>query len=191
MHSSLEIIKSPSPGPASRHRFERFGKNANKSAKKKKNVHYAQSGAKGNKRVKDQKWGLTQSCSSMVCPFCKGQAKLKTWKEVYGAEGDERKRFWVCDPCDARVGCHLPADENGRGGLGDGTVPLGTMANRPLRGMRLKAHGAFDQMWRGLGWSRTRAYHWLASEMRKPISTAHIAMFNEKECEQVILLSKT
>lgn len=120
------------------------------------------------------------------CPYCTGAAALVTGAEIYPHRPDLReKKFWACTPCDAYVGCHPPAKVKG-GGLNDGTVPLGRLANAELRGLKQRAHAAFDPLWRSGPMSRTQAYAWLASALGTPPSKTHIGMFDEAQCRAVI-----
>ncbi|MDR7152830.1 hypothetical protein J2W49_004808 [Hydrogenophaga palleronii] len=71
-------------------------------------------------------------------------------------------KFWPCAPCNAYVGCHPP-------GNGDGTKPLGRLADEELR--RLK------KAWRRL----------LLAEQATgiPLKRCHVGMMNGTECELV------
>jgi hypothetical protein len=83
--------------------------------------------------------------------------------------------FWVCTPCDARVGCH------------PGTVtPLGTPADAELRAARNAAHAAFDPLWDSGELTRTRAYAWLAERMGMRKEDVHIGHFDLAQCQRVV-----
>ena len=69
-------------------------------------------------------------------------------------------------------------------------LPMGTLANRPLRIKRMEAHEAFNRLWKSGMMSRTAAYHWLQVQMGLPPEEAHIAKFSEWRCEQVIRLCR-
>jgi hypothetical protein len=101
----------------------------------------------------------------------------------------------VCDNfpvCDSYVGCH-----NNPGHDNDG-LPKGTMADRRLRKWRNNAHAEFDRLWnpeRGGPVmffkdngkpSRGKAYRWLCDTMGLEGKTAHIALFTEGQCRQLI-----
>lgn len=109
----------------------------------------------------------------VVCPYC-------------GAFAQKVQDRWgwkfVCEDCDASVGCH----PDGR--------PMGTLANRELRGARIAAHAAFDPLWEAAirlrGWSKKRArvtaYVWLAARLEMPYESCHIGMFDVETCERVV-----
>lgn len=83
--------------------------------------------------------------SGVCCDYCGRPARLVGGAEVYPHRPDlSSKRFWLCRPCDAWVGCH-PKAEPRRGGLGDGTVPLGRLANADLRRAKQRAHAAVER----------------------------------------------
>lgn len=122
-----------------------------------------------------------------TCPYCGGVAALVTGADIYPHRPDLcEKRFWACQPCDAYVGCHPAADAYGRGGMGDGTVPLGRLANAELRSLKQRAHAAFDPMWKSGAMSRRKAYAWLSTSMGIPSNKTHIGMFDEAQCRAVV-----
>ena len=62
-----------------------------------------------------------------ICRYCGGVVRLAPAAEVYGAAaarrlGIEREKFYQCQNCNARVGCHKGT-----------TRPLGNLANETLR----------------------------------------------------------
>ena len=71
----------------------------------------------------------------MNCPYCNNPAEWVSNAEVYGRPYGKSWMMYLCRPCDARVGCHQNSQ-----------TPLGTMANKELRGWRIKAHDAIDPM---------------------------------------------
>lgn len=121
-----------------------------------------------------------------TCPYCTGTAVLVTGADIYPHREDlGDKRFWACKPCDAYVGCHPAATAPG-GGIGDGTVPLGRLANAELRSLKQRAHAAFDPLWKSRAMSRRKAYAWLSKAMGLPSKNTHIGMFDEAQCRAVV-----
>lgn len=84
------------------------------------------------------------------------------------------KKFWRCEPCSAYVGCHR-----------DGK-PLGRLADAELRGLKMKAHEAFDPMWKRGIMDRNEAYRWLAGKMGISKRKCHIGMFTPDQCREVV-----
>lgn len=112
------------------------------------------------------------------CPYCDNDSILVTGKQVYPHRKDLwGKKFYVCHPCDARVGCH-----------GTSEKPLGRLANAELRAAKSKAHRFFDPLWREHKRFKNRgaAYAWLAKKMNLPMSQCHIGMFNVEQCREVV-----
>ncbi|TYS14325.1 hypothetical protein FZC78_19300 [Rossellomorea vietnamensis] len=109
----------------------------------------------------------------VACPYCGNNAKFITSKEFYGK--DYGTNLYSCRPCDAYVGTH-----------GRSKTPLGTLANRSLREMRKRTHASFDPLWKSRRMSRSEAYQWISEVMQLPPEKAHIGMFNEKQCFELL-----
>lgn len=115
---------------------------------------------------------------NVICPYCQRDAELVTGDDVYPGRPDlHDRRFWVCTPCDARVGCHR---------TGDGTVPMGRLADDELRRARVAAHLAFDSMWRSERFGRDQGYRWLAGQLGIDTKACHIAMMDVETCRRVV-----
>lgn len=109
----------------------------------------------------------------VFCPYCGAKAKLLNGMSVYNGRIDlMEKYFYVCNPCDARVGCHPKTKK-----------PLGSLAKKNLRDLRVKAHAAFDAIWKGTKIKRGHAYHLLATLFQK--SSVHISHMDEAEAALV------
>lgn len=115
-----------------------------------------------------------------ICPYCGEFSAKVDGQHVYPHRPDLfRKVFYVCDPCDARVGCH-PGTEK----------PLGRLANAELRRAKSNAHAQFDPLWRqGVFKSRGAAYKWLARELGIDGGDCHIGMFDVETCELVACIA--
>ena len=116
----------------------------------------------------------------MRCSYCGKPAVLKPASEIFH---DDRKGYvCVCrhyPACDAYV-CTYP----------DTKIPMGTLANAPLRKKRILAHQSFDQIWKRNILSRDQAYRWLADKLGIPLNQTHIALFGDYLCDQVISESR-
>lgn len=124
--------------------------------------------------------------SKPVCPYCDKESVLTDGKEIYPHRPDLYSlRFWLCRDCEAYVGCH-----KAQKGRGDGTRPLGGLANRKLRILRQMAHRHFDHLWKVGPLTRKSAYQILANSMEMQTSDCHISHMNELQCEKVIRLCK-
>ena len=116
----------------------------------------------------------------MKCPYCKGQAVFNYDNRiVYGSKGEpEWGGIWVCEhypKCDSYVGCHKGTH-----------TPLGKMADKETRQARVKAHNAFDKLWRNGEMTRHEAYEWLQKILSIKKSKAHIALFSKERCNKLI-----
>jgi len=115
--------------------------------------------------------------TEVICPYCGQPAQLTDSAEVYG--GRSYGNIWLCRPCGARVGTHKR----------DGKTPLGTLADAPLRALRMRVHGDFDPLWkqdpepRG---ARLRWYRRLAEAMGIELKDCHMAMFDEELCRRAL-----
>ena len=90
---------------------------------------------------------ILQPRKAAVCSHCSRECRLTDGAEIYRNRHDLWSlNFWICDTCDAYVGCHKPGD-NCRGSNANGTLPLGTAANKELRILRHKIHRLVDPFW--------------------------------------------
>ncbi len=115
------------------------------------------------------------SNNDVICPYCHGSAHFTTSKKFYGE--DYGTNLYVCYQCKAWVSTH-----------GKGKTPKGPLANIKLRILRKTCHRHFDPMWRKGNMSRGKAYDWLANSMNLSKLEAHIGMFDEKQCKQLLKL---
>ena len=116
---------------------------------------------------------------NVTCPYCQQPAQLVSGLIIYPHRLDlGRLKFWLCKPCKAYVGCHKN---------GDGTKPLGRLANAELRAAKSAAHLAFDPIWKTKIMIRTEAYYWLAKQLGIKPTQCHIGEFDIEQCKKVIM----
>lgn len=106
------------------------------------------------------------------CRFCSGPVALVSNAEIYGREYGDWPYAYLCQPCDAYVGLHPNTD-----------LPLGTLADRPLREARKKAKDAFHTWMRHRRLTRSAAYRALAAAMNIKESDCHFGMFDTEQCQ--------
>ena len=118
---------------------------------------------------------------TVTCDYCGGDALLTDSAEVY--DGRSFGLIWLCRPCKAYVGCHRGTEK-----------PLGRLANAELRGWKIKAHAAFDALWKGKmrrdqcnkKTARNAGYKWLAKALEIDFADCHIGMMDVQMCKRVI-----
>lgn len=110
----------------------------------------------------------------LTCPYCGKEAQWVDNVKIYGKRYGKSYMMWWCKPCDALVGCH----QNTR-------KPLGTLANKELRGLRIKAHAVFDPLWKSGNMTRDDAYHLLKEKTGKWL---HIGEADVEDCKLIINL---
>ena len=107
----------------------------------------------------------------MKCPYCNKSAKWTSNDVVYGRKYGKSFMCYWCKDCDAYVGCHNNTQK-----------PLGIMANKELRELRIECHNLFDILWRNGEMTRKQAYSYL----KEKTGIKHIGGTNKEECFKVI-----
>jgi len=111
------------------------------------------------------------------CPYCGAIAVIRDGSYVYG-ENSRIKKVYVCSrypECDSYVSAH------------EGTsLPMGTLANSELRNKRIKAHRAFDAIWKNKIMNRDSAYRWLRDKFGLALEQAHIGKLSDYMCSRLI-----
>lgn len=113
-----------------------------------------------------------ENAEAPVCPYCGRSSKLTSV-----SLGSSVCYRWACPntPCAAYVGCHK-----------NSLKPLGTLANPNLRKARIRAHAAFDALWRTRKMSRGDAYRLLQEKLGLSEEAAHIGRLDIAQCLQVV-----
>lgn len=115
------------------------------------------------------------SKDSVLCPYCQSPARIVGGDTIYPHRSDlHSKQFWFCGPCWAWVGVHKGT-----------TKPLGRLANWELRQAKMRAHTAFDPLFKTGRMSRPSAYKWLAGKLGIPRGECHIGMMDVDMCNMV------
>jgi hypothetical protein len=110
------------------------------------------------------------------CDYCDKPARLVRGNVIYPSMKDlHHKQYWHCAPCEAHVGCHPNTSK-----------PLGRLANASLRAAKMRAHEAFDPLWKSQEMTRTDAYAWLAEALGISKANCHIGMMDDNMCMRVV-----
>ena len=128
------------------------------------------------------------------CIECGMPSRLVYGDDVYPHRKDlYHKAFYVCDPCEAYVGCHPNSED-----------AMGYPAGKETRNARSYVHRIFDPMWktatdhypadankkRVRRLARTRCYEFLAHEMGMTKDECHVGMFDVDQCRQAYAILK-
>ncbi len=115
------------------------------------------------------------------CDYCGREARKKMGRDLYPMSRHLwLYRFWACDPCGAYVGTHRKPE----------WAPLGRLANKELRLWKMKAHNAFDVIWKNGKMKRTEAYEWLSIRLGITVDQCHIGEFDVSTCKRVVEVMK-
>lgn len=122
--------------------------------------------------------------NDMECPYCKSTVVLKSSLEIYR---NDYGYVYVCSKypdCNSYVGTHKHS-----------LKPLGRLANKELRALKIEAHKYFDTIWRyrrnqGFRKARSNGYKWLSEQLGLTIEDTHIGLFDIETTKKVIELCK-
>lgn len=118
---------------------------------------------------------------NIVKCHCGARATLRPASAVHGDRALIEHLF-VCSrypKCDSYVGVHRNT-----------LKPMGTLANSELRIKRIAAHKAFNTLWESGLMKKWQAYKWMAAKFALNSKQAHIAMFSEYMCDELISTCK-
>ncbi|MBY9079539.1 hypothetical protein KIH86_03840 [Paenibacillus sp. HN-1] len=102
-----------------------------------------------------------------TCPYCNSPVILTSNAVIYGREYGNG-RCYKCTACDAYVGVHNQT-----------TIPLGRLANREMRELKMKCHSLFDPVWKlNKSIKREFAYRCLANALGIPMNECHFGWFD-------------
>lgn len=107
-----------------------------------------------------------------TCRYCQSDVRLVQNSAIYGRAFGDWPYAYRCSGCDAHIGLHPSTD-----------LPLGTLANPKLRGARIASKAAFSRLRESRGFSRSRAYEWLAEAMNISRDVCHFGWFELGDCE--------
>lgn len=113
------------------------------------------------------------------CQFCGSQkVGIVNNATIYGKPYGEWPYMYLCVGCGAYVGIHPMTN-----------IPLGTLADAPLRAARKKAKEPFETWRKQFAKSRGDAYRILAKEMTLTREACHFGMFDMQQCRLAMEVS--
>lgn len=90
----------------------------------------------------------------------------------------------------AFYGCSTWPNCSGTHGAHADGKPLGIPANKETKSARMRAHAAFDHLWKDKDGEffqeRGKAYAWMADRLQLDAEDAHIGKFNSPQCELLV-----
>lgn len=109
------------------------------------------------------------------CNCCNGTSvSLVENSEIYNGRSYGAWPYaYLCRDCRAYIGLHPDTD-----------LPLGTLADKPLREARNRCKRPFEQIWRDGHMPRPEAYAWLALQLGLSAEHCHFGLFDIDRCEQ-------
>lgn len=119
---------------------------------------------------------------AVTCPDCGAAMKLRVAHKAHGAM--QGRPFYGCSTyprCKATHNAHP-----------DG-APMGIPGDASTKAARVRAHAAFDQLWKGDTriMRRGAAYGWLEAAMGLKPGEGHIANFDVAACDRLVALIET
>jgi len=108
--------------------------------------------------------------NDLTCPECGARMVLRN------------SRFGLFFGCTKYPECRAT-----HGAHQDLGVPLGVPADKETKQWRVKAHEAFDTLWKNGRMSRTKAYEWMRGAMGLSEEEAHIGMFDKETCVRLMV----
>lgn len=94
-------------------------------------------------------------------------------KEIYGRNYGDWPWVYRCKTCNAYVGMHPFTN-----------IPLGTLANAPMRQARKACKAPFETLYKTGKMSRSEAYQRLADKLGIPKEECHFGWFDIKQCQK-------
>lgn len=91
--------------------------------------------------------------------------------KIYGNGG-----CYLCDDCRAYVGVHDTKAKR----------PLGRLANKELRELKMRCHKLFDVFWKGTNLKRIDCYGYLANKLGLHLRETHFGWFDKEYLEKAI-----
>lgn len=110
---------------------------------------------------------------------CGARALLRPASVVHGDKAID-DYLYVCSRfplCDSYVGVHKHS-----------LKPLGTLADKTLRGKRIEAHKIFNRLWESGIMKKWQAYKWMEAKFGLNSQQAHIAKFSGYMCDELIAI---
>lgn len=112
------------------------------------------------------------------CDNCgSSRVRYTTNDEIYGRKYGNGGCY-LCDDCKAYVGVHNTKHKK----------PLGRLATKELRELKMKCHSRFDPFWKETNFKRTDCYGYLANKLGLHLRETHFGWFDKEYLEKVLFI---
>ena len=111
-----------------------------------------------------------------ICNVC-GSSKVRyttndeVYGKIYGNGG-----CYLCDDCKSYVGVHNTKTKK----------PLGRLATKELRDLKMKCHSKFDPLWKKYNFKRQDCYGYLAYKLDLNFRETHFGWFDKEYLEKAL-----
>lgn len=95
----------------------------------------------------------------------------EVYGKIYGNGG-----CYLCDDCKAYVGVHDTKNKK----------PLGRLANKEMRQLKMKCHYKFDKFWKQADFKRRDCYGYLAEKLDLRLRETHFGWFDTEYLNKAI-----
>lgn len=119
------------------------------------------------------------STEEVLCGECGSPMVIRYTRKYPNPDGSPRA-FYGCKrypDCDGIHGAHQKD-----------LRPLGIPANKETKKARMRAHEAFDRIWKTKVLGRKDAYAWMCKTMGLSKEEAHIGRFDTEKCDRLVSL---
>lgn len=114
------------------------------------------------------------------CDECGGNhIRYTTNDEVYGKIYGNGG-LYLCDDCGAYVGVRDTKNK----------IPLGRLASKELRQLKMECHSNFDYFWKKAGFKRRDCYGYLAEKLDLRLRETHFGWFDREYLEKALYVLK-
>lgn len=127
------------------------------------------------------------------CPYCGSKVRFVSADELKALIYKQRrekttpficnhKHYYVCsnfDNCQSYIGAYETTYD-----------PMGVIANKELRLLRIQTHLIFDEIWKKNILEKDEAYSLLSDSLYLSRGQTHISQFNKHNCEKTIEIAK-
>lgn len=113
-----------------------------------------------------------------ICNECgSNKVRYTTNDEIYGKIYGNGGCY-LCDNCKAYVGVHNTKQKK----------PLGRLANKKLRELKMACHRKFDPLWKVANFKRQDCYGYLADQLGLMFRETHFGWFDKEYLEKALFI---